>query len=145
MCTEIIKKLTPHPTIPTDAFFPILPALCIFCIIILVNNHFLKPFIYRIHFNLKLIGIEIHTPTDFSLAFAGLNLVFLIASIAASSNLEFGIPFDIFVSVTLPFSSTKTCTITVPSIPASFASLGYFGRMGVSGLDEFLFSEDFKV
>jgi|TARA_Y100000031_G_scaffold48141_1_gene54924 hypothetical protein len=23
MCTEIIKKLTPHPTIPTDTLFPV--------------------------------------------------------------------------------------------------------------------------
>ena len=70
-------------------------------------------------FSLKFTGIEIHTPTARSLCLAGRNLTFLIASVAASSRPVFGIPINITVSLTLPFSSTKTCTTTVPSIPAS--------------------------
>ena len=44
-----------------------------------------------------------------------------------------GIPFKITVSFTRPFASTKTCTTTVPSIPASCAISGYFGLIGLSG------------
>ncbi len=74
-------------------------------------------------------GIEIQTPTGRFLCFAGLNRVFLIASIAASSSPVFGIPFKIMVSFTRPFSSIKACTTTTPSIPASCSISGYTGRI----------------
>ncbi len=85
------------------------------------------------HFNLKLTGIDIQTPTGLSRCFAGLKRVLRIAEIAASSKPVLGIPFNITVSLTRPFLSINTCTTTVPSMPASWAISGYTGLISVRG------------
>ena len=56
-----------------------------------------------IYFNLELTRIEIHTPTDLSLCFSGLDIVFIIASIVASSSSLFGTLLNIRVSFTRSF------------------------------------------